>query len=105
MSKITWTIIDDKTPRSQWKLAKVIELLNGHDNNVRGALVRTTQGSMLKRPVNKLYPIECIKYNEVENDLDNTITHSSDITQEIDERRPRRDAAVVGELRRKFGRE
>ena len=67
--------------------------------------MRTTQGITLKRPVNKLYPIECVKYKEVENDVDNTITHSSNITQEIDERRPRRDAAVVGELRRKFERE
>ena len=43
----------------------------------------------LKRPVNKFYPIECVKYNEIEcvkyneieNYLVNTITHSGDITQ------------------------
>ena len=34
-------LIEDKTARSQWRLAKIIELLKGHDN-VRGYLVRTT---------------------------------------------------------------
>ena len=126
-------LIEDKTPRSQWKLARVLELIKGHDEKIRGALVRTSQGTELKRPANKLYPIECVKYNQIENDMINDnndlvndnndlvndnndmVNDNNDLVNdnknEVDndinngnesKKRLKREAAVVGELKRKF---
>ena len=40
----------------------VTELVKGKmENNIRGALVRLSNNSLLKRPVNKLYPIEYVR--------------------------------------------
>ena len=51
----------DKTPRSMWRMGVVTELIKGKmDNNIREALVRLSNNSLLKRPVNKLYPIEYV---------------------------------------------
>ena len=42
-----------------WRMGVVTELIKGKmDNNIRGALVRLSNNSLLKRPVNKLYPTE-----------------------------------------------
>ena len=49
----------DKTPMSMWRMGVVTEIIKGKiDNNSRGALVRLSNNSLLKCPVNKLYPIE-----------------------------------------------
>ena len=45
----------------------VTELIKGKmDNNIREALVRLSNNSLLKRPVNKLYPIEYVWNNRQE---------------------------------------
>ena len=55
-------IYADKTPRQQWRMGKVEKLLQGQDNVVRAAKVLTVDNSLrktrLKRPVQKLYPLE-----------------------------------------------
>ncbi|XP_068674716.1 uncharacterized protein [Montipora capricornis] len=52
----------DKTPRQQWRMGKVEKLLQGQDNVVRAAEVVTVDNSLrktrLKRPIQKLYPLE-----------------------------------------------
>ena len=35
-------------------------------NNIRGALVRLSSNTLLKHPVNKLYPIEYVRSNKQE---------------------------------------
>ena len=51
----------DKTPRSMWRMGVLTELIKGKmDNNIRGALVRLSNNSLLKRPVSELYPFEYV---------------------------------------------
>ena len=74
-----------------WRLGIVTELETGRDNHIRGALVRIPKtNSVLKRPVSKLYPIECCSQKDENN------------REEIERTRPRREAAVFGELKRQY---
>ena len=50
-------LVQDDTPRIDWKLAVVEELMVGKDRLVRAAYIRTTQGST-NRPISKLCPLE-----------------------------------------------
>ena len=80
---------DEKLPRSMWRVGIVEELYKGEDDKVRGAAVRIPKTkSLLKRPVNRLYPIESIRESDVNKDNVNS--------------KPRREAAVMGELKRRF---
>ena len=55
-------IYTDKTPSQQWRMGKVQKLLQGQDNVVGAAEVMTVDNSLckthLKRPIQKLYPLE-----------------------------------------------
>ena len=55
-------VVQDDLPRTLWSLGKVESLIKGKDKQVRGAVVRTKlrgkKELLLKRPINKLYPIE-----------------------------------------------
>ena len=50
---------EDKTPRSTWNLGKIVELCPSRDKKIRAVkiLIGKTK-NVIKRPVNKLYPIE-----------------------------------------------
>ena len=55
------TVYGEGEKRGNWKLAKVEELIIGKDKEVRGAKVRVAgkgRPVYLKRPVQKLYPLE-----------------------------------------------
>ena len=74
-----------------WRMGVVTELIKRKlDNNIRGALVRLSNNSLLKRPVKKLYPIEYVRSNRQEPAETGNLTRS------------RREAAEIGELRRRF---
>ena len=78
----------DKTPRSMWRMGVVNELIKEKmDINIRGALVRLSNNSLLKCAVNKLYPIEFVRRNLPEPADTGNLTRS------------RREAAEIGELR------
>ena len=50
---------DEKQPRQQWLLGKIVELLPGSDGKIRGAKVKIGRTkNIIRRPVNRLYPIE-----------------------------------------------
>ena len=65
-------VVDEKQPRSCWRLGRVIEIIHRRDNLVRGAVVRiqTEQGRMshLRRPINKLVPVELCE-DAIEDDV------------------------------------
>ena len=92
-------IYEEKMPRQKWRLGKILELIYGKDKNVRGAKVLVGKtGFMIERPINKLYPIETSIYNKD--------TAKDDVNTDINvdnNRRSKRDAAMLGELRRRFG--
>ena len=50
-------LIHDDTPRMQWRLAVVEELIMGLDGFVRAAKIRTSSGKT-NRPIAKLFPLE-----------------------------------------------
>ena len=69
-----------------WRMGVVTELIKGKIDNVGGALVRLSNNSLLKRPINKLYLIEYVRNNRQEP------ADTENLTQ------LRREAAEIGEL-------
>ncbi|CAB4022910.1 RNA-directed DNA polymerase from mobile element jockey, partial [Paramuricea clavata] len=93
---------NDKTSRCFWKLAKVEQLLHGEDNLVRAAVVKVLGGKsnkaqLLRRSISHLIPIEVKQpLSEVKNKSEATISEPPVSLNT----RPRRMAAVIGELKR-----
>ena len=56
------TVFEDNLPRSQWKLGRVEQLIHGADDQSRAAVVKVIGKSgrpvTMKRPVQKLFPLE-----------------------------------------------
>ena len=80
-------LVDDrKVKRNQWRLAKVNDLIVGRDGQVRGAVVRTISNeghvSVLKRPVQKLLPLE-ITDNFEETCAENCPRRQTAVTNQI----------------------
>ena len=88
-------IEEDKVPRFCWRMGLVEGLINGRDGAARGAVVTVSKTRReISRPVNKLYPIESIENKKKEmNDASETI---------VTQNRPRREAAVIGDIKRCF---
>ena len=83
-------IHEDRQPRQKWLLGRITELIKGKGNNVRGAVIflgKTKRN--IERPINTLYPIQF--HDEIEN---NTLNR--------DTLRPRREAAIMADWKRKF---
>lgn len=51
---------DNKTPRQIWKTVMIKELFSGKDGLVRPWVVRTLDRTILRRPVQLLYPLETV---------------------------------------------
>ena len=83
-------IKDDKLLRQQWRLGHITDLIIGRDKKIRAVkLLVGKTGTIIERPINLIYPLEC----------DVNITESMIV---VEPDRIRRNAAVVGETRRKF---
>ncbi|XP_060554088.1 uncharacterized protein LOC132715131 [Ruditapes philippinarum] len=52
--------IYDESPRTQWKLGVIQQLIYGNDGLTRAAILRTSNGLVTSRPIVKLYPLEII---------------------------------------------
>ena len=105
---------ENHSPRVQWKRGVIKELFFGKDGQVRGVALtvfRDGKYSVLRRPVQRLVPFEIVeseenpkevaitrKYSETEVvDADNKLPH------EKQDKRPKRNAAVVADIKRKLG--
>ena len=120
----------EKLPRQKWPLGRVTELVPSRDGSVRAVKVLVGKtGSTLERPVNLLYPLEfdveisdamptgspkAVRDNiDSTSDLENGQPEASvmEMNENRDSSTPnprvriRREAAVLGEIRRKFGRQ
>ena len=94
---------DEHLPRGLWKLGLVQEVMRGRDGQTRAAIVkvasRDRQHSILKRPIQLLYPLE-IQYESTETSRTKTTLdpesnesspdHIATLTEQI---RPKRAAA------------
>ena len=94
------TIYDKHQPRHLWKLGRVIELIKGNDQKVRAAKIKFGgSGAIGTRPLNKLCPLEMRQIEEKGQNIDiggNKLSTDTKIP------RVRRQAAISGEIRRKF---
>ena len=85
-------VYDEKEPRHLWRIGKIVLLITSEDGKIRGAEVKIGKtNSIIRRPVNKLYPLVT---NTEEETVDNTPFNAHN--------RPKRNAAEIGQLRRKF---
>ena len=98
---------DYQTKRAFWKLCKILEVIPGKDGNVRAAKVEVASvkgKKVFRRPLQHLIPLE-IPHNT--NDLLPRVAQaqSSDkpaaSTEAQASSRPKRNAAIIGTLRRK----
>ena len=70
------------------------DVIKGSDGHIRGAAVRIPKpNSLIKRPVNLLFPTEYKESMNVEQEVFN---------EQCNQRPARREAAIIGELKRKF---
>lgn len=51
-------IADDRVPRGQWPMGRILEVTTGRDGLARSCVVRT-KDSIVKRPITKLCVLEC----------------------------------------------
>ncbi|XP_064488518.1 uncharacterized protein LOC135400618 [Ornithodoros turicata] len=49
---------DEKQPRPLWKLCRIVDVFCGRDEKVRACTVRLPDGTLRRRPVQLLYPLE-----------------------------------------------
>ena len=100
-------IKDDQTKRSFWKLGVVEELLSGSDGHVRAAKVRAGRSDrrvqVIRRSIKHLYPIEVSTGDRVisSSSEGNPVNDLDEVT-ELSNIRRRREAAIVGEIRRRL---
>ena len=102
---------EENQPRGKWRVGKVLDLIAGADSCVRGAVVevRSKGGKSvkLKRPVQRLYPLEIQCEVPVRQVSDDCSSQNPDpVTTEVEkpvvrQSRPRRAAAVEADRRRK----
>ena len=88
----------DNAPRHLRRIGRVIELIiSKSDNEVKGASVKVPRtGRTVQRPTNKLIPIKCIESLLQINGMERLRSVSAPL------QRSRRNAATVGELRRRL---
>ena len=89
-------IHDESLPRLTWRKGIVVELLKGPDGKMRETEVRTPNGSILKRPITKLFPIKYFEWQLNE-----------DVGENVDENvcyvvPTKRNAAIAREIRWRF---
>ena len=91
---------NDSTNRIHWKIARVEELIPGADGKVRAAIVKVGNSdkrpTYLRRVIQHLIPIE-VKSTSTNNE--DTLQMATDVSNQA--MRPRRTAAVIGEISRR----
>ena len=87
-------IYEDKQSRHLWKVGKVMKLLPSRDRKIRSLEVKVGKTKkIISRPVNRLYPLNVFKSNS---------GHSKEIQSDNVINSPQINAAVIGELKRKY---
>ena len=95
---------ENYTPRNQWRQGRIINLVTGSDNLIRGASIECVingKKSIIRRPIQKLIPLEITKRNtEVLPNINNKFNENSlneslpNINEHKDIQRPKRTAAA-----------
>ena len=99
---------DCKLPRIRWKMGVVVELIESNDGLIRGCKLKISKRgkiNFISRPINQLYYFEIDSNSsntEKENDVIEHDANDEKNEIQIPNQRVKRNAAIVGELRRKF---
>ncbi|KAL1471357.1 hypothetical protein MTO96_039985 [Rhipicephalus appendiculatus] len=51
-------LVQENRPRLLWKAGVIVSLFPGRDGEIKSCEVRTPQGKHVRRPVQRLYPLE-----------------------------------------------
>jgi len=51
-------IHDEKLPRQMWKTGRIHELTKGRDSKIRSVGLKLTNGQLIRRPIQLVYPLE-----------------------------------------------
>lgn len=97
---------NDSSSRAFWKLAKVKELLRSNDGIIRAAKIHVVnsergRATELRRPIQHLVPLELRMIPDTASNVPETAVETTPEADDPTRRRPRRTAAVIGELLRK----
>eukprot|EP00795_Rhopilema_esculentum_P011044 gene11044-19895_t len=86
---------ENKTNRLFWNLGRIKSLIFGRDNEIRGANIQLSNGNVIARPLQKLFPLEVTCSEPLvplqSHDMNNSLRT-----------RPLRTAAVVGAEKRRL---
>ena len=94
---------EDGLQRGLWKLGRVEKLITGNDGLARGAVVKSTtpkkgKSTMLRRPLQRLYPLELGSHPQGNLTADNSDVPARTVDVED---RPRREAARRADSQRR----
>ena len=105
--KVNYIVIvhDENCSRSLWRLGRVMHLDRGNEDKVRGAKVKVAERgkkpTTLRRPIQKLYPIEIGNQDITQQKADMDSTTIQPPKEESIPQRPRRAAAVKATEKRR----
>ena len=83
-------LLEESLPRSKWKLCRIENLIPGADKKIRAAEIRCENGSILRRLIQQLYPLEVGNDGDKDKKVEKVQT-TSRVTKK------RRNAAVEAE--------
>ena len=96
-------IKEEQTNRGKWKLGRIVSLIEGRDGIMRGATIRVISGGNpreIQRPIQKLYSMELKCRPDEAMPAERQLPVQPD--EETRNVRPRRLAAMDGEIRRRI---
>ena len=102
-------LYDEQSKRNFWKICKVEDLIIGNDKNVRAAKVKVPNRkgtSILTRSLKHLIPLEvqlseCSSENKTDSTRLETVTDKEQAEISVSSRKAKRNAAIIGEIRRR----
>lgn len=82
--------IKEDSPQVHWKLGKLEQLIQNDDVEISAAKVRISNGSLNKRPLNVLHPMELAGINETD--------HSNNMAEKEKIEDTNQDSSVDNEI-------
>ena len=86
---------EEKQPRQQWKVGRILELITSNDGEIRQANVIVGKTKrVINRPINRLYSLEK-HLDKVNEQKELTVERAVNVKH-------KRSAAIIGEIKRRF---
>ena len=98
-------VVHGKAKRNHWRLGKVISFIPGSDEQIRAVVLKVFDGTKaryMRRPIEKLYPLEVKAVTTVDNTEVENAKKATDEINTYENMRPERQAAKTGLLVRRL---